>query len=52
MFGTQNLCPGSSKCFLLQAKTFFVFRAAKFVSETRVSCEAKLGNIWNRNNVS
>ena len=38
---------GKQKLFWLQAKTFFVFRAAKFVSAT-----AKLGNICIRNSVS
>ena len=52
MFRTQNLCPGSKNVFLLPAKTFFVFRAAKFVSATHVSRAAKLGNICIRNNVS
>ena len=52
MFRTQNLCPESSKCFWLQAKTLFVFRAAKFVSATHVSRAAKLGTICIRNNVS
>ena len=43
---------GKQKCFLLPAKTFFVFRAAKFVSATHVSRAAKMGNICIRNNVS
>ena len=43
---------GKQNCFLLQAKTFFVFRAAKFVSATYVYRAAKLGNICISNNVS
>ena len=52
MFRTQNLCPGSKNVFDSMAKTFFVFRAAKFVSATHVSRAAKLGNICIRNKVS
>ena len=43
---------GKQKCFWLQPKTFFVFRATKFVSATHVSRAAKLENICIRNNVS
>ena len=52
MFPTQNLCPGRKNVFDSRLKGFFVFRAAKFVSTTHVSCAAKLGNICIRNNVS
>ena len=51
MFRTQNLCSGSKNVFTPD-KTFFVFRAAKFVSATHVYRAAKLGNICIRNNVS
>ena len=43
---------GKQKCCELQARTVFVFRAAKFVSATHVSRAAKLENICIRNNVS
>ena len=43
MFRTQNLCPGSKSAFDSVGKTFFCFRAAKFVFATHVSRAAKLG---------
>ena len=46
-----NICFGR-KISVREAKTFFVFRAAKFVSATHVSRAAKLGNTCIRNNVS
>ena len=51
MFRTQNLCPGSKNVFDSRQKHFFVFRATKFVSATRVYRAAKLGNICIRKNV-
>ena len=50
MFRMQKLCPGNKNVFDFRRK-HFLFRAAKFVSATYVSREAKLGKICLHNNV-
>ena len=48
----RKICVREAKMFLTPGKNTFCFRAAKFVSATRVSRAAKLGNICIRINVS
>ena len=48
----RRICVREAKMFLTPGKNIFCFRAAKFVSATRVSRAAKLGNLFIRNDVS